>query len=248
VKRFLRSNFARSALPPLAAGYLKVARTGLRMVRDDSPKAHAIIAAGNPVLACFWHNRLLVNVLCWRGPGIDMLISQSRDGQMIAETAKRFGYGYIVGSTAKGDRDRRSTGAARDVVSRLGNGRFVGITPDGPRGPRQRASAGAIRLAQMAGVDIVPVAASVSPSWRANSWDRMMVPYPRPFARGALLFGDRIIVPREADRIGREAVRMSLEQTLNALTEEADSLVGVPVIEPADPPGAAARRARVASA
>lgn len=218
------------------------------MVRDDSPKAHAIIAAGNPVLVCFWHNRLLVNVLCWRGPGIDMLISQSRDGQMIAETAKRFGYGYIVGSTAKGDRDRRSTAAARDVVSRLGNGRFVGITPDGPRGPRQRASAGAIRLAQMAGVDIVPVAASVSPSWRANSWDRMMVPYPRPFAKGALLFGDPVPVPQDADRSGREAVRMDLERTLNALTAEADDLVGAPLIGPADPAGNASRQAPPVSA
>ena len=176
-----------------------------------------------------------------------MLISQSRDGQMIAETAKRFGYGYIVGSTAKGDRDRRSTGAARDVVSRLGNGRFVGMTPDGPRGPRQRASAGAIRLAQMAGVDIVPVAASVAPSWRANSWDRMMVPYPRPFAKGALLFGDPVPVPPDADRAGREAVRLSLENILNTLTEEADTLVGVPVIAPAEPP-ARARRAQAAGA
>lgn len=247
MKRFLRSNFARNALPPLAAGYLNLARAGLRMVRDDSPKAHTIIAAGDPVLACFWHNRLLVNVLCWRGPGIDMLISQSRDGQMIAETARRFGHGYIVGSTAKGDRDRRSAGAARDVVSRLGNGRFVGVTPDGPRGPRQRASAGAIRLAQMAGVDIVPVAASVAPSWRANSWDRMMVPYPRPFAKGALLFGDPILVPRDMDRIGREAVRLSLEQALNALTSEADALVGVPAIEPAEPAGPT-RQTRAASA
>ena len=247
MKRFLRSDFARSTLPPLATGYLHLARAGLRMVRDDSAKAHAILASGTPVLTCFWHNRLLVNVLCWRGPGIDMLISQSRDGQMIAETAKRFGYGYIVGSTAKGDRDRRSTGAARDVVSRLGNGRFVGMTPDGPRGPRQRASAGAIRLAQMAGVDIVPVAASVAPSWRANSWDRMMVPYPRPFAKGALLFGDPVPVPPDADRAGREAVRLSLENILNTLTEEADTLVGVPVIAPAEPP-ARARRAQAAGA
>ncbi len=205
------------------------------MVRDESTKGEAIMAAGRPVLACFWHNRLLVSPLCWRGPPIDMLISQSRDGRMIAETARRFGYGYIVGSTAKGDRDRRSAGAARDVVSRLESGRFVGMTPDGPRGPRQRAGAGAIRLAQMAGVDIVPVAASVSSAWRANSWDRMMVPYPRPGSRGALLFGDPMPVPREANRTQREAIRLALEQVLNALTAEADELVGAPLIAPAEP-------------
>ena len=205
------------------------------MVRDDSPKGQAIIASGKPVLACFWHNRLLAIPVCWRGAGVDMLISQSRDGRLIAETAKYFGHGYIVGSTARGQRDRRSMAAARDVIGKLGSGRFVGMTPDGPRGPRQRASAGVIRLAQMAEVDIVPVAASMSNTWRAKSWDRMMVPYPSLMARGALLIGDPIPVPNDISAAERTVLLSRLEQVLNAMTAEADNLTGVPLIEPAAP-------------
>jgi lysophospholipid acyltransferase (LPLAT)-like uncharacterized protein len=235
LKRILHSGIVQRALPRLAAGYLKSARLGLRMVRDDSPKAEAIIASGRPVIACFWHNRLLSITLCWRGQGIDMLISRSRDGRLIAETAKYFGHGYIEGSTAKGTRDRRSMAAAREVVERLENGRFVGMTPDGPRGPRQRASPGVVRLAQIAGVDIVPVAASISGAWRANSWDRMIVPYPMPGSRGALLFGDPISIPADADGEALKVLRLTLEDRLNELSAEADRLVGAPVIEPAEP-------------
>jgi len=164
-----------------------------------------------------------------------MLISRSRDGRLIAETAKYFGHGYIEGSTAKGTRDRRSMAAAREVVERLENGRFVGMTPDGPRGPRQRASPGVVRLAQIAGVDIVPVAASISGAWRANSWDRMIVPYPMPGSRGALLFGDPISIPADADGEALKVLRLTLEDRLNELSAEADRLVGAPVIEPAEP-------------
>ena len=235
MKRFLQSGLVRQGLPGLAAGYLKATRFGLRMVRDDSPKAHKIIARGRPVIACFWHNRLLCLTLCWRGPGIDMLISRSRDGKLIAETAKRFGHGYIEGSTAKGARDRRSTAAARDVIARLQEGRFVGITPDGPRGPRMRASIGVIKLAQLASVDIVPVAGSVSASKRANSWDQMVVPYPMFGSRGTLLFGDPISILAGATTDELELTRLSVEEELNALSAEADRLVGAPVILPADP-------------
>jgi len=167
-----------------------------------------------------------------------MLISRSRDGQMIAEAVRRFGYGYIVGSTAKGERDRRSAAAAREVVDRLGSGRFVGMTPDGPRGPRQRVSPGVVRLAQMAKVDIVPVAGSISASWRAKSWDRMMVPYPAPCSRGALLFGERIPVPADLSQAGRNDLLRVLEDALNRITAEADELVGAPLIGPAEPAAA----------
>jgi len=233
--RVLHNGAVQRKLPALIFGYLRAARFGLRMVRDESANAEAIFAGGNGVVVCFWHNRLLPLTLCWRGIGIDMLISRSRDGRMMADTAKRFGHQAIEGSTARGHRDRRSAPAAREVVARVKAGRIVGITPDGPRGPPMRASVGAIRLARMAGVGILPVAASVSPSWRANSWDRMIVPYPLPGSRGALLIGDLVTVSagtREND-LGR--IRARLEWELNRISAEADASVGIAAVQPPDP-------------
>lgn len=238
MKRFLASGPAQTALPWLAAAYLKAARSCLRMVRDDSPKGEAILARARPVVACFWHGRLLPVAICWRGAGADILISRSRDGQLIANTARKLGHGVIEGSTARGQRNRGSVPAARQVIARLQSGRFVGITPDGPRGPRMRASAGAIRMAQMAGVDLVPVAASLSPAVRIGSWDRMIVPVPVPFVRAAFLIGDPIAVPHDAKSAEIERLRLLLETEMNRLTAEADGLVGAPAVQPAEPAAA----------
>mgnify|MGYP003627285287 CR=1 FL=1 len=233
MKSFLASGPVQAALPWVAAGYLHTARACLRMLRDDSPKGQAILDRGRPVMACFWHGRLLPVALSWRGVGVDMLISKSRDGRLIAKTARHFGHDVIEGSTARGQRDRGGVQAARQIVSQLSEGRVVGITPDGPRGPRMRASEGAVRLAQMAGVDLVPVTAALSPAFRAKSWDRMVVPVPVPFARGAFLIGDPIIVSPKADAAERQRIRLALETDLNRLTAEADALVGAPAIAPA---------------
>ncbi len=238
MKRFLASGPVQTALPALAAAYLKAVRACLRMVRDDSPKGEAILGRGRPVVACFWHGRLLPVAVCWRGTGADILISRSRDGQLIANTARKLGHGVIEGSTARGQRNRGSVPAARQVIAQLQAGRFVGITPDGPRGPRMRASAGAIRLAQIAGVDLVPAAAAVSPAIRVGSWDRTIVPLPVPFSRAAFLIGDPIAVPRDARSVEIERLRLLLETEMNRLTAEADRIVGAPTVKPAEPAAA----------
>ena len=186
-------------------------------------------------MACFWHGRLLPVAICWRGAGADILISRSRDGRLIASTARKLGHGVIEGSTARGQRDRGSVPAARQVIDHLQTGRYVGITPDGPRGPRMRASIGAIRLAQMGGVDLVPVSASLSPAIRVGSWDRMVIPVPLPFTRAAFLVGDPISVPPDAKSEERERLRLLLESEMNRLTAEADALVGAPAVMPAAP-------------
>jgi lysophospholipid acyltransferase (LPLAT)-like uncharacterized protein len=235
VKGILAYRSVQAALPSIAAGYLKTARLCMRMVRDDSAKGEEILARGRPVVACFWHGRLLPVALSWRGAGADILISQSSDGKMIANTARKLGHGVIEGSTARGDRNRRSVQAGRDVVSKLRAGRYVGITPDGPRGPRMRASEGAIRLAQMGEVDLVPVTAALWPAIRAGSWDRMIVPLPVPFSKAAFLVGDPIAVPRAAKADERERLRLLLETEMNRLTAEADTLVGASVVQPAAP-------------
>ena len=239
MKRLLASSLAQAVLPSVAAVYLKASRACVRMVRDDSPKGEAILARGRPVVACFWHGRLLPMAVSWRGSGADILISRSRDGRLISNTIRRLGHDVIEGSTARGKRNRGSIPAARQVIEQLHRGRFIGITPDGPRGPRMRASAGAIRLAQMAGADLVPVAAALSPAIRFGSWDRMIVPLPIPFARTAFLIGEPIAIPGEAKAAEREQLRLQLESEMTRLTAEADTLVGAPMVKPAEPAPAA---------
>ena len=97
------------------------------------------------------------------------------------------------------------------------------MTPDGPRGPRHRASQGAVLLAQRLERPLIPVACAARPVWRAGSWDRLAVPL--PFAKVLGVEGKPIVVPKGADKARREQLTREMERALENLTEEAEGLV-----------------------
>ena len=76
----------------------------------------------------------------------------------------------------------------------------------------------------------MPMAFSARPARRLRSWDRTLVPL--PFSKGLYLYGDLMWVPRKADEEEQERFRVSLEQELDRLTDEADEQVGLPIEEP----------------
>jgi lysophospholipid acyltransferase (LPLAT)-like uncharacterized protein len=96
----------------------------------------------------------------------------------------------------------------------------MGVTPDGPKGPRHVAKLGVIQLAKATGLPIVPLAFACSRKKLFASWDRYIVPY--PFSRGLFLYGDPLWVLREADDAALEASRLELETVLNRLTDQAE--------------------------
>jgi len=227
-KRILGSDAVRRVLCWLGAQYIRfVYATGRwTVLRGDIPRA--FWDRGEPFILCFWHGRLLMMPYCWnRRVDIHMLISQHRDGQIIARTVGHFGIRTIAGSTQRG-----GAGALRAMLKVLQAGECVGITPDGPRGPRMRASDGIVSVARLAGVPIVPATFAVDRRHVLGSWDRFVVAW--PFARGVLAWGEPIHVTRDADV---EAARARVEEALNVLTAEADALVGAAPVEPAPPGG-----------
>ena len=182
---------------------------------------------GQPFVLAFWHARLLMMGYAWRHKtDVNMLISGHSDGRYVALTIGHFGVSSIIGSSTRG-----GWSAMRTIVRTLRNGGVVGITPDGPQGPRMRASEGVITIARMAKVPVLPLAYSVSRRKVFATWDRFVLPL--PFSRGVFLWGDPILISEDADEATMEAKRQELENSLLVLTERADRLMGQPVIEPA---------------
>ena len=87
---------------------------------------------------------------------INMLISEHPDGQLISKTVKYFGINTIYGSSSKG-----GTKAIRNIIQSLKSGESVGITPDGPRGPRMKINSAIIKIASLTGYKILPLSCSV---------------------------------------------------------------------------------------
>ncbi len=227
-KRIGSSRRLRSALCWLAARYIRLvwATGDWRMVHGDILERH--FAAGRPFLFTFWHGRLMMMPCGWpEGRPLHMLISQHRDGELIARIIGHFGMAAIRGSSQHG-----GASALRAMVRALRAGECVGATPDGPHGPCMRAGDGAVMAARLGNVPIIPIACSARRRIVLGTWDRFMVCL--PFSRGAILCGEPIEVPEQADPAVLEAVRQALEDALNHLTAEADRMFGHEPMIPAD--------------
>lgn len=211
----------------LAALYIRLvyATSRWQTVGGEHPRRYW--DAGEPFICCFWHGRLMMMHKIWpRGFPIHVLISQHRDGRLIARTIEHFGVSTIAGSTSRG-----ASAAYRAILRALAAGESVCFTPDGPRGPRMRMSPGIIATASRTGRPILCGTYSTTRRRLLNSWDRFLVPL--PFGRGVFVCSPPIFVPRDADAEALERARREAEDQLNAITREADRLCGWPEMTPA---------------
>lgn len=188
--------------------------TRQRVLRAEIPRS--IHDKGERFIYAFWHQRQIFFTWSHRNVDAAVLVSKSNDGEMISRTMELSGIGAVRGSSSRG-----GAVAAREMVEILKAGRDVGITPDGPRGPAREVKEGAVRVAQLAGMPIVPIANALSRKLEiARSWDRIQVPL--PFGRSVVIYGEPLRVG-EGDDLAAKAAE--LKAALDALTDEADRLV-----------------------
>ncbi len=172
-------------------------------------------AAGRPFVFVLWHGTLLPLTYYHRGQGIVTLISEHRDGEIIARVVHAWGYRTIRGSTTRG-----GARALLAMIRELQQGSVVAVTPDGPRGPARVFQSGVLVAAQRAKVPIVPITLHADRAWHLRSWDGFTVP--KPFARVTIGYGSPVMVhgdtPREA---GEDARRF--EQVMREAQAIADA-------------------------
>jgi lysophospholipid acyltransferase (LPLAT)-like uncharacterized protein len=188
LKRFsmwLKKRVIPWALPPLAAGIIRLLGSTLRITLKDDEDLLATLGP-EPVLFAFWHNRILMMPYFFRkfcpDRTLTVMISRSRDGDLISDIAFRFGIRAARGSSSKFGSD-----ALRALVETVREGNNGGITPDGPRGPRYQIQPGILALADKTGSPVVPVTAHYDRKWELRSWDRFQIP--RPFSKCEVVIG-----------------------------------------------------------
>ncbi|MFN3834506.1 MAG: lysophospholipid acyltransferase family protein [Glycocaulis sp.] len=245
-KSLLSHTPVQAVLGALMGGYMGLVKSTTRWTVINDGPMRAIAAGGKGAIGAFWHGRLLMSIALWP-PGTQppaIIVSRSADGDVIARAAAHHGVAGIRGSSRKVRRDgsvdgKGAMGAFRAMVRHVEEGGVMAITPDGPKGPRMRVQAGALRLAETTGAPLL--AASWSTRWRIvlKSWDRFVLPL--PFSRGVIIWSEPRYLPASPAPEEREAARVWLEDTLIALTRQADDWCGVEIIEPA--PADARRRA-----
>lgn len=176
--------------------------------------------AGERLIIAFWHEQLvLMPCFEWWPPRVCIMISQHRDGELIARAVRPLGIEAVRGSSTRGGR-----GALRKILEAYAEGASLAWTPDGPRGPRRVAKTGVIHTARATGALIVPVGAAARRARRLGSWDRMVLPWPG--TKIAFVVGTPIAVPHDATPEAIEAARAALESALEQASAEAAARAG----------------------
>ena len=220
IKKVGRNPLIQRALAAMIAGSIGAVKATTHWTTTNGSVAKDAWAGQQPVIVAFWHNRLAMMPMCWPSDEpFHMLISSHPDGQLIARSVAHFGIQTVAGSSTRGGSE-----ALRKLVRKLSKGESVGITPDGPRGPRMRASDGAVTLARLSGAPILPASISVSGRKVLGTWDQLIVPF--PLGRGAMIWGDPISVPRDASDTELHQIQNTLEDALNTISAKADQLMG----------------------
>jgi lysophospholipid acyltransferase (LPLAT)-like uncharacterized protein len=164
-----------------------------RAVGDDALRR--LRAEKTPVLFTLWHGEMLPLLWYHRNQGVSVLVSEHKDGELIAQILQWMGYATIRGSTNRG-----AGRALIGLVRTLREGRDAAVTPDGPRGPRHKFASGAVVASQRSGAPIIPTVAVVDRYWQLKTWDGFIIP--KPFARITVSYGEIASVagnsPREA--------------------------------------------------
>ncbi|HVG46862.1 MAG TPA: lysophospholipid acyltransferase family protein, partial [Rubellimicrobium sp.] len=224
-KRIVRSRAVQEGLGFLVAGYLKLVQRTNRFAMEPAD-AYDRIGPQMPVIAAMWHGQHFMIHFAKRSQDrTASLVSRSPDGEFNAIALRHLGVRAIRGSGARG-RDIRKKGgvqAMRAMLRALGDGEMVVLTADIPKISRI-CGEGIVTLAQLSGRPIVPVAVVTSRRIDFNSWDKASIGL--PFGRGAMVLGDPIPVPRDADAQTLEALRRQVERELDAVHARAYALVG----------------------
>jgi len=187
-------------------------RAWIRSIRfqdGGGPTAIRVAAdSGRPVMLAIWHSELFaltgygMRVLDGR---LATVVSDSRDGEIIAQVLERIGYG-----TARGSSTRGGLKALMALKKHMERGRIGVITVDGPRGPRHQVKDGAVYLAQRAGALLFPVRSRPERMHVfERSWDKFQLPM--PFCRCPVYFGEPLEFPSEKltpETLAFESVRL----------------------------------------
>ena len=180
----------------------------IRVVGDEGLRGER--EAGRAVIITLWHGQMLPLLYQHRGEGVAILISEHRDGEIIARIATALGHRTVRGSTTRG-----AGRALLSMVRQVEAGQDIAVTPDGPRGPAKSFAPGALIVAQRTGAAIIPATVVARSAWRLKSWDRFMIP--RPFTRIVISYGDAARV-----NVGDARAASSEAPRFQQLMEEAE--------------------------
>ena len=213
----LGSRLATAAGGLLAPPVMWAMSASWKRVHIGSLQGYRDMIYRTPHVCAMWHQRILM-LLPENAPrGAVVMVSQSRDGEVIGRMMHKMGYRLARGSSTRGGRE-----ALYDVMDWIRAGRVAGMVADGPLGPARVVKMGSVLAARETGTTLCGVSAAASRSIQARSWDRTEIPL--PFATVVYGYTEPFSVPPKASLEECEIYRKRLEDEINAIDARCEAL------------------------
>ena len=191
-------------------GYLYILLVGITSKINIKNEEYSIkmLKEKKPFILAFWHSQLMMIGYVWKSNNVlNMLASSHSDGRFGAYIAGHFNLKNISIEA------KNKSPSLRQIFKILNAGHYLGITPDGPRGPNQKVSEGIIKIAINSQVPIIPLGFASSKNFKLNSWDSFLITY--PFSKCNFVWGDPIIIPATTKDTEIEKYKIILEEKIN---------------------------------
>lgn len=214
-KKLLKNIVIQNLLGLIASMYIYFVKYTSSFIYKNESSAEYYWKNNKPFILAFWHNQLMMISFSWKfKKQLNFLASGHSDGRFGAIIAKHLNANNIP--THKNSQ----TLSMRPIFNLLKQDEYIGITPDGPRGPNQIVSEGIIKISKSSQVPIIPIGFASTRNRRLNSWDSFLITY--PFSKCAFVWGDPINVPLELNKNEIEKYQNILQNKINECVKNAE--------------------------
>ena len=215
IKKKLVKNFiVQNILGLLGFIYICIVKITSQINHKNKSIPEYFLKNKKPFILAFWHNQLLMISFSWKkNKKLNILASGHSDGQFGAIIAKYLGSNTLTISAKK----RKVN--IRPIFDLLNNNNYIGITPDGPRGPKEKVSDGVIKIAKNSNVPIIPVGFWSSRNFTLNSWDSFLITY--PFSKCVFAWSEPILIPNNLSDEEIPKFQLLLENKINDCIQSA---------------------------
>lgn len=187
--------------------------------KENKEKAKSLSAHGIFVYAC-WHQNILSALLGHVGESYTMIISASKDGDIMSALVSEYGH-----TTARGSSSRKGKEALIAVVKEMKSKKLsASMAVDGPKGPLYEVKKGALLMAQLTESAVVPMSFAASSAWVFDkSWDKFILP--KPFSKIVMTIGEPIVIPQNTSIEDFEKLQIFVADKIHAGTEKSKEIL-----------------------
>jgi lysophospholipid acyltransferase (LPLAT)-like uncharacterized protein len=214
------SLWRRMQIPIIAAAVYSVIRVigpTLRVEIVGIQNAAQIRNKDEAGIGVFWHRCIFPAAWIWRDRGVVVMNTVNFDGQWTRKVIEWLGFGTAQGSSSRG-----GMAGLTALAQKLGEGKHVAFTVDGPRGPRYVAKPGPVILARRMNCPISVFHIGVESGYTfKKSWDLFKVPM--PFSRAVMIFAPVIRMKPDGGGDDLKVTLAEMQSSLERVRDDAEA-------------------------